>query len=118
MKMSYLVGYGEKYSQFVQHTGVSILVDVSTWCKGWQGLESDQPDPNVAMGALVGEPFLNESYVYSCNNSMQTEPNTYNSAAIVGPFSGLVTTYRLCRLIYRDDQCPFYKCHLYRDFFL
>ncbi|MFS7937678.1 putative cellulase [Helianthus anomalus] len=118
MKMSYLVGYGEKYSQSVQHTGVSIVIDITTRCKGWQWLESDQPDPNVARGALVGEPFLNVSFVYSCNNSMQTEPNTYNSAAIVGPFSGLVTKCRLYRLIYRDDQCPLYNYRLYRGFFL
>ncbi|KAK1431325.1 hypothetical protein QVD17_07782 [Tagetes erecta] len=92
MKMSYLVGYGDKYSQFVHHRGASIPVDATTGCKGWQWLESDQPNPNIAMGALVGGPFLNESFVDSRNNSMQTEPSTYNSAAIVGLLSGLVTT--------------------------
>ncbi|KAL8249387.1 hypothetical protein R6Q59_006255 [Mikania micrantha] len=92
MKMSYLVGYGEKYSQFVHHRGASIPVDATTGCKGWQWLDSEQPKPNVAMGALVGGPYLNESFVDSRNNSMQTEPSTYNSAAIVGLLSGLVTT--------------------------
>ncbi|KAD4583956.1 hypothetical protein E3N88_21557 [Mikania micrantha] len=92
MKMSYLVGYGEKYSQFVHHRGASIPVDATTGCKGWQWLDSEQPNPNVAMGALVGGPYLNESFVDSRNNSMQTEPSTYNSAAIVGLLSGLVTT--------------------------
>ncbi|XP_071732021.1 endoglucanase 10-like [Rutidosis leptorrhynchoides] len=93
MKMSYLVGYGDKYSQFVHHRGASIPTDATTNCSdGWQWLDSDQPNPNIATGALVGGPFLNESYVDSRNNSMQTEPSTYNSAAIVGLLSGLVTT--------------------------
>ncbi|CAH1446286.1 unnamed protein product [Lactuca virosa] len=93
MKMSYLVGYGDKYSQFVHHRGASIPVDATTNCSnGWQWLESDTPNPNVATGALVGGPFLNETFVDSRNNSMQTEPSTYNSAVIVGLLSGLVTT--------------------------
>ncbi|XP_024971427.1 endoglucanase 2-like [Cynara cardunculus var. scolymus] len=93
MKMSYLVGYGDKYSQYVHHRGASIPSDSNTNCStGWKWLESDEPNPNVATGALVGGPFLNESYVDSRNNSMQTEPSTYNSAVIVGLLSGLVTT--------------------------
>ena len=93
MKMSYLVGYGDKYSQFVHHRGASIPTDSDTNCStGWKWLESEEPNPNVATGALVGGPFLNESYVDSRNNSMQTEPSTYNSAVIVGLLSGLLTT--------------------------
>ncbi|KAI3750737.1 hypothetical protein L2E82_21510 [Cichorium intybus] len=93
MKMSYLVGYGDKYSQFVHHRGASIPVDATTRCSdGWQWLDSDEPNPNVATGALVGGPFLNETFVDSRNNSMQTEPSTYNSAVIVGLLSGLVTS--------------------------
>ncbi|KAL3634245.1 hypothetical protein CASFOL_021299 [Castilleja foliolosa] len=93
MKMSYLVGYGDKYPQFVHHRGASIPADATTGCRdGFKWLESDDPNPNIAMGALVGGPFLNESFVDSRNNSMQTEPSTYNSAVIVGLLSGLVTT--------------------------
>ncbi|PWA80616.1 glycosyl hydrolase 9B5 [Artemisia annua] len=93
MKMSYLVGYGDKYSQYVHHRGASIPADATTGCSdGWDWLSSDKPNPNVAVGALVGGPFLNESFVDDRNNSMQTEPSTYNSAALVGLLSGLVTT--------------------------
>lgn len=93
MKMSYLVGYGDKYPQYVHHRGASIPADATTGCKdGFKWLESDQPNPNIAVGALVGGPFLNESFIDSRNNSMQTEPSTYNSAVIVGLLSGLVTT--------------------------
>ncbi|CAN0872119.1 Endoglucanase 2 [Linum grandiflorum] len=93
MKMSYLVGYGDKFPQFVHHRGASIPDDASTGCSdGWKWLESKDPNPNVAMGALVGGPFKNDSYIDDRNNTMQTEPSTYNSAVMVGLLSGLVAT--------------------------
>lgn len=92
-KMSYLIGYGDNYPQYVHHRGASIPKDADTGCKdGWKWLDSTEPNPNVATGALVGGPFLNETYIDSRNNSMQAEPTTYNSAVIVGLLSGLVTT--------------------------
>lgn len=96
--MSYLVGYGDNYPQFVHHRGASIPSDQNPGCRdGFEWLESDRPNPNIAMGALVGGPFLNESYVDSRNNSMQAEPSTYNSAVIVGLLSSLVTTSSVAR---------------------
>lgn len=93
MKMSYLVGYGDKYPQYVHHRGASIPANAKTSCSdGFKWLNSSKPNPNVATGALVGGPFLNESYIDSRNNSMQGEPSTYNSAVLVGLLSSLVTT--------------------------
>lgn len=93
MKMSYLVGYGDNYPQYVHHRGASIPADATTGCTdGFQWLNSTRPNPNVAVGALVGGPFLNETFIDSRNNSMQTEPSTYNSAVIVGLLASLVTT--------------------------
>lgn len=93
MHMSFLVGYGDKFPQFVHHRGASIPKDAKTTCKdGFKWLRSSDPNPNVATGALVGGPFLNETYIDSRNNSMQAEPSTYNSAVIVGLLSSLVTT--------------------------
>ncbi|KAL8459136.1 hypothetical protein ACS0TY_036561 [Phlomoides rotata] len=93
LKMSYLVGYGDKFPQFVHHRGASIPADATTGCKdGFKWLKSDQANPYVATGALVGGPFLNETFIDSRNNSMQTEPSTYNSAVIIGLLSALVTT--------------------------
>ncbi|TYI42907.1 hypothetical protein ES332_A01G131400v1 [Gossypium tomentosum] len=93
LKMSLLVGYGDKYPQYVHHRGASIPVDGTTGCTdGFQWLNSTKPNPNVAVGALVGGSFLNETFVDSRNNTMQTEPTTYNSAVIVGLLSSLVTT--------------------------
>ncbi|PIA55518.1 hypothetical protein AQUCO_00700072v1 [Aquilegia coerulea] len=97
MKMSYLVGYGDKYPEYVHHRGASIPADAKTGCKGFEWLESTEPNPNVAVGALVGGPFQNETYIDSRNNSMQGEPTTYNSAIIVGLLSGLLTTSSVVR---------------------
>ncbi|BAT77696.1 hypothetical protein LR48_Vigan09g030900 [Vigna angularis] len=93
MGMSFLVGYGDKFPQFVHHRGASIPADAKTGCKdGFQWLDSSDPNPNVATGALVGGPFKNGTFIDSRNNFMQTEPSTYNSAVIVGLLSSLVTT--------------------------
>ncbi|KAL6010333.1 hypothetical protein ACLOJK_000764 [Asimina triloba] len=92
MKMSYLVGYGEAYPLQVHHRGASIPADAKTGCKGFKWLDSTEANPNVAVGAMVGGPFLNETYIDIRNNSMQGEPTTYNSAMIVGLLSGLVAT--------------------------
>lgn len=91
-KLSYLVGYGDNYPQQVHHRGASIPANTTTGCKGFEYLDSTEPNPNVAMGALVGGPFRNDSYIDLRNNTMQSEPTTYNSALIVGLLSGLVTT--------------------------
>lgn len=86
-----LVGYGSNYPQNVHHRGASIPVDANTTCKdGFTWLDSINPNPNVAVGAVVGGPFLNETYIDSRNNWMQAEPTTYNSALVVSLLSSLV----------------------------
>ncbi|XP_041016468.1 endoglucanase 2 isoform X2 [Juglans microcarpa x Juglans regia] len=92
-EMSFLVGYGNRYPQYVHHRGASIPADANTGCiDGFKWFDSTDPNPNVAIGGLVGGPFLNGTYIDSRNNSMQGEPTTYNSALIVGLLSSLVTT--------------------------
>lgn len=93
LKMSFLVGYGDKYPEYVHHRGASIPADAKTGCTdGFKWLDMTEPNPNVAIGGLVGGPFKNETYIDSRNNSMQGEPTTYNSAVVVGLLSSLVTT--------------------------
>ncbi|CAM0909873.1 unnamed protein product [Alopecurus aequalis] len=92
MKLSYLVGYGDSYPQRVHHRGASIPADVDTGCGGQEWLQSSEPNPNVAMGALVGGPFKNDSFVDERENVLQNEATTYNSALITGLLSGLLTT--------------------------
>ncbi|CAM8951130.1 unnamed protein product [Rhodiola kirilowii] len=94
--MSYLVGYGDKYPEYVHHRGSSIQVDARTGCSdGFMWLNSTSPNPNVAVGAVVGGPFQNDSYIDSRNNSMQGEPTTYNAALFAGLLSSLVSTSSL-----------------------
>ncbi|GJY10491.1 endoglucanase 24-like protein [Tanacetum coccineum] len=98
VNMSYLVGFGHNYPQYVHHRGASIPIDANTSCKdGFMWLNSTKPNPNVAIGAVVGGPFLNDTYIDSRNNSMQGEPTTYNSAFLVGLMSGLVSFSSVAR---------------------
>lgn len=91
--MSYVVGYGKNFPKYVHHRGASIPADANTGCSdGFKWLKSTQPNPNEAAGALVGGPFLNETYIDDRNNSMQGEPTTYNTALLVGLLSSLVTS--------------------------
>ncbi|KAM0853561.1 hypothetical protein ACQ4PT_050992 [Festuca glaucescens] len=92
MKLSYLVGYGDSYPQRVHHRGASIPADVDTGCGGQEWLQTAEPNPNVATGALVGGPFKNDSFVDERENVMQNEATTYNSALVVGLLSSLLTT--------------------------
>ncbi|KAL6873597.1 hypothetical protein ACP4OV_013679 [Aristida adscensionis] len=92
MKMSYLVGYGDSYPQWVHHRGASIPADVDTGCDGQKWLKSSKPNPNVATGALVGGPFKNDSFIDTRENVEQNEATTYNSALIVGLLSSLITS--------------------------
>ncbi|XP_057415695.1 endoglucanase 2-like [Lotus japonicus] len=94
MRMSYLVGYGSDYPKHIHHRGSSIPVNATTGCrdgfKKW--FDSPHPNPNTAVGALVGGPFFNETYNDFRNNSMQGEPTTYSSALLVALLSGLVAS--------------------------
>ncbi|KAI4386807.1 hypothetical protein MLD38_004707 [Melastoma candidum] len=93
MKTSYLVGFGGNYPLYVHHRGASIPATATPGCRdGFEWLDSPDPNPNIATGALVGGPFLNDSYIDARNNSMQNEPTTYNTALLIGVLSGLVAT--------------------------
>ncbi|OIT00453.1 PREDICTED: endoglucanase 2-like [Nicotiana attenuata] len=92
-EMSYLVGYGSRYPQQVHHRGASIPVDDNSNCSdGFKWLHTREPNPNVAVGALVGGPSLSDTYMDFRNNISQSETTTYNSALIVGLISGLITS--------------------------
>ncbi|XP_039031910.1 endoglucanase 2-like [Hibiscus syriacus] len=91
MKISYLVGYGTRYPLYVHHRGASIPVNANTGCHdGFKWLYSDNPNPNIAVGAVVGGPSLNDSFSDTRNNVKQGEASTYNSALLVGLLSGLL----------------------------
>ncbi|XP_006656489.1 endoglucanase 18 [Oryza brachyantha] len=97
MKISYLVGYGDRYPQRVHHRGASIPADVDTGCDGHKWLESSKDNPNVATGALVGGPFKNDTFSDKRDNVMQNEATTYNSALVAGLLSALLSTSSLAK---------------------
>lgn len=98
LKMSYVVGFGSHYPQYVHHRGSSIPKNATTGCRdGFKWFDSPHRNPNIAVGALVGGPFFNETYNDYRNNSMQGEPNTYNSALLVALLSGLVASSSVVR---------------------
>ncbi|KAI5082886.1 hypothetical protein GOP47_0002629 [Adiantum capillus-veneris] len=92
--ISYLVGYGSNFPQKIHHRAASIPSDSKKYgCKdGFVWLSASDANPHIAEGALVGGPFQNDSFVDSRNNTMQNEPTTYNTAALVGLMAGLTSS--------------------------
>uniref|UniRef100_A0A803LWS8 Endoglucanase n=1 Tax=Chenopodium quinoa TaxID=63459 RepID=A0A803LWS8_CHEQI len=88
-KMSYMVGFGNKYPQRIHHRGSS-LPSVHTHpsrigCKdGFQYLNSGSPNPNVLVGAILGGPDSGDQFSDDRNNYRQSEPATYINAPFVG----------------------------------
>ncbi|KAK7316558.1 hypothetical protein RJT34_00112 [Clitoria ternatea] len=98
LNMSYLVGYGSKYPNRVHHRGASIVSYREN--KGFIGCtqgyddwyNTQKPNPNILVGALVGGPDLQDNFDDQRNNYMQTEACTYNTAPLVGVFAKLLHT--------------------------
>ncbi|KAF2311723.1 hypothetical protein GH714_026389 [Hevea brasiliensis] len=87
--MSYMVGYGNKYPQKIHHRG-STLPSIDNHpghigCHdGTPYFESEDPNPNVLVGALVGGPDNSDQYVDGRVNASESEPTTYMNAPFVG----------------------------------
>lgn len=93
-KISYMVGFGQKYPLRVHHRGSS-LPSVHTHpghigCNdGFQSLNSGSPNPNVLVGAIVGGPDSRDNFEDDRNNYQQSEPATYINAPLVGALAFL-----------------------------
>ncbi|KAJ3672414.1 hypothetical protein LUZ60_007135 [Juncus effusus] len=92
LNMSYLVGFGTKYPQQVHHRGASIPADENPSCTDRTWLMSSNPNPNIAIGALVGGPSQTDTYDDVRTNALQGEPTTYSSALFTGLLTGLAST--------------------------
>ncbi|GAB4835047.1 Esterase/lipase/thioesterase, variant 2 [Ancistrocladus abbreviatus] len=88
-KISYMVGFGDRYPLHVHHRGSS-LPSVHTHpdhigCNnGFEYLYSRSPNPNILVGAIVGGPDSRDQYTDDRNNYQQSEPATYINAPFVG----------------------------------
>lgn len=93
-RISYMVGFGQKYPLRVHHRGSS-LPSVHTHpghigCNdGFQSLNSGSPNPNVLVGAIVGGPDNRDNFEDDRNNYQQSEPATYINAPLVGALAFL-----------------------------
>ncbi|XP_019184956.1 PREDICTED: endoglucanase 1-like [Ipomoea nil] len=88
-RMSYMVGFGQRYPQHVHHRGSSVpsVKDhpARIGCNdGFQYLNSALPNPNTLVGAVVGGPDNRDNFADDRNNYQQSEPATYINAPFVG----------------------------------
>ncbi|KAK1272893.1 Endoglucanase 23 [Acorus gramineus] len=89
MKMSYMVGYGDKYPQRIHHRGSS-LPSISSHpkfiaCKeGSMYFTSSNSNQNILVGAVVGGPGEDDVYEDDRADFRKSEPTTYINAPLVG----------------------------------
>jgi len=94
MKMSYLVGYGDKFPVQVHHRSASIpwdkryynCSDGNTW------LNSKNPNPQVLLGAMVGGPDANDHFTDQRSNKRFTEPTISSNAGLIAALIALQDT--------------------------
>ncbi|XP_059451205.1 endoglucanase 8-like [Corylus avellana] len=89
LNMSYMVGYGKKFPQRIHHRGSSLpSIDEHPGridCEGGSTyFSSNNPNPNLLLGAVVGGPDIRDSFSDSRADFVQSEPTTYINAPIVG----------------------------------
>ncbi|XP_031268044.1 endoglucanase 4-like [Pistacia vera] len=89
LNLSYMVGYSGYFPQRIHHRG-STLPSIDQHpgfidCNGGKlYANSNNPNANVLTGAVVGGPFMNDTYPDDRVNFRQSEPTTYINAPFVG----------------------------------
>ncbi|XP_027355269.1 endoglucanase 8-like isoform X2 [Abrus precatorius] len=89
LNMSYMVGYGPKFPQRIHHRASSLPSMVQhpkhIDCKeGSPYFETQNPNPNLLLGAVVGGPDIKDSFADSRADFVHSEPTTYINAPLVG----------------------------------
>ncbi|KAL5551848.1 hypothetical protein UlMin_002024 [Ulmus minor] len=96
MNMSYMVGFGNKYPTQVHHRGSSIpsfkIQPDKIGCNEGYSIyyNSNKPNPNIHVGALVGGPNSNDQFNDARTDYSHLEPATYMNAAFVGSVAALI----------------------------
>ncbi|KAI8522645.1 hypothetical protein RHMOL_Rhmol13G0012300 [Rhododendron molle] len=98
LKMSYMVGYGPQYPLRIHHRGSSLLSIASHPDKiecsfGFSILNSQSPNPNILMGAVVGGPDQQDQFPDQRSDYDHSEPATYTNAPLVGALAYLAHTF-------------------------
>nr|QCQ73724.1 endo-(1,4)-beta-D-glucanase [Litchi chinensis] len=91
VKMSYMVGFGEKYPTQVHHRSASIPWDGNHYscAEGDRWLYSREPNPNVLLGALVAGPDVSETFSDERTKPWFTEPSIASNAGLVAALVAL-----------------------------
>ncbi|CAN1310689.1 Endoglucanase 8 [Linum perenne] len=92
LRMSYMVGYGERYPQRIHHRGSSLpsvnAHPTRIQCKeGSRYFLTPNPNPNLLVGAVVGGPNVTDAFPDSRPFFQESEPTTYINAPLVGLLS-------------------------------
>ncbi|OIV95383.1 hypothetical protein TanjilG_14537 [Lupinus angustifolius] len=98
LEMSYMVGYGPKYPQRIHHRGSS-LPSISEHprkiqcSEGFNIMNSQSPNPNILVGAIVGGPDQYDRFPDVRSDYEQSEPATYMNAPLVGALAYLAHSF-------------------------
>ncbi|KAG8389514.1 hypothetical protein BUALT_Bualt02G0237300 [Buddleja alternifolia] len=98
LKMSFMVGYGPRYPMRIHHRGSSLpSVNVhpsKIQCSsGFSIMNSQSPNPNILVGAVVGGPDQNDRFPDQRSDYTQSEPATYINAPLVGALAYLAHSF-------------------------
>ncbi|OIW12977.1 hypothetical protein TanjilG_15426 [Lupinus angustifolius] len=98
VKMSYMVGYGPRYPRRIHHRGSSLpsiaVHPGKIQCSaGFSVMNSQSPNPNVLVGAVVGGPDLHDRFPDERSDYEQSEPATYINAPLVGSLAYLAHSF-------------------------
>ncbi|KAH9757454.1 Endoglucanase 10 [Citrus sinensis] len=92
MKMSYMVGFGDKYPYQVHHRSASIPWDDGqhyTCAEGDRWLYSKEPNPNLLVGAMVAGPDIFDNFSDERDKLWFTEPSIASNAGLVAALIAL-----------------------------
>ncbi|XP_057439254.1 endoglucanase 17-like [Lotus japonicus] len=98
LKMSYMVGYGPRFPQRIHHRGSSLpsigVHPGKIQCsEGFSVMNSQSPNPNVLVGAVVGGPDQHDMFPDERSDYEQSEPATYINAPLVGALAYLAHSF-------------------------
>ncbi|KAH9329985.1 hypothetical protein KI387_002093 [Taxus chinensis] len=97
--MSYMVGYGAKFPQHIHHRGSSLPSIFNhperiSCDDGFNiGLNGNDPNPNILVGAVVGGPDNKDQFRDDRNDYSHSEPATYINAPLVGSLAFLAHSF-------------------------
>lgn len=94
LKMSYIVGYGDKFPRHVHHRGASIPNGKTKYsCTGgWRWRDSKNPNVHNITGAMVGGPDKFDKFKDLRVNFSYTEPTIAGNAGLVAALVSLTGT--------------------------